>query len=62
MIIRYLVFLLVIVFVLFIGLMLVKELGDNRKKLEKQLKLDATNNNEQSIWEKGPKHKRKFRK
>lgn len=59
MIIRFIVFILVIILVIFIGLSLVKELGDNRKNLEKQLRESALNNNEKTIWQKGPTKHRK---
>lgn len=56
MIIRYLLFLAFIILFIFFAFILLKDLGDNRKKIEKAINTEKKP--EQTIWQKGPKHKR----
>ena len=56
MIIRYLLFLTFIILFIIFSFVLLKDLGDDRKKIEKAVNMEKIK--EQTIWQKGPKHKR----
>lgn len=56
MIIRYLLFLTFIILFIIFTLVLLKDLGDDRNKIEKTINVEK--GKEQTIWQKGPKHKR----
>lgn len=55
MILRILVFAVSVLIFIFIGLVLIKDLGENRVKVEKRTKLEKLNSSDQVVWQKGSK-------
>lgn len=60
MIIRYLIFIIIVIFGIFVSMIMVKDTGEERKKIEKRNKADAEEKlrESQEIWRRGPQKRK----
>jgi len=60
MIIRYLIFIIIVIFAIFATMIMVKDTGQERKKIEKRIKLNADEKlrESQEVWRRGPQKRK----
>lgn len=58
MIIRFLAFIIIVLVFIVLVLAFIKDLGENRRTIEKKAKEDIIKNSNQDLWKQGPKRRK----